>query len=652
MGSNIISAPSVTFETGHYEYDSDVTHSWLRVKDSDVVVPIYGDFNVGQVAREDEVALYIRDGFNRQAGNIWTANDEEMGQLGHVNLVSDIDRWQYVDVVDVESPLLLSDFMAVDSEYGRRALSPALSNVHPPRFKVTGPGFTDSEFLQLNRDSEYSPGEIIGQLLSKITAIDNQRWSGAASPARTDSDRFIVLENDENTPIAGTWRIELASVGNMYLTADSEDPGIGLGLTFFHPTFLNSRDLRGTQNTGSFDVGGITVTIGDGDSRGAEFTRATPTLMAIRVRNTSVPTGQEVIILAAYNGATYDPVSNPSGANTARLTPPEVLQGANVANGNAHAGWIDTLRLANRRLNIQYAAGASEFRIVPVNYDDLASFALQIEFNDTETGAAAIQSLFDQTQAGLLDLNPYGLQQLPQGTGNPSLGVATNAYPVGDIPLERINQFATLANVGPTPGVRFDVDRPWDTININPNKEFPIFAASVEVDNVLTGQATASVQLNKIVAADVGWSYPIFSIDSDRDNDSEAYESFVERKQLAMAPEFDTETIASVAVLADGEYSPSIDSAPLRNRLELRMAGTRYPGEDVELAQADSDGYVTNAFNISEDYKVDMRVHGRLLNARITDNVQEANPNPAKFNNRTEWNVSGLQIEFSKDGRR
>ena len=219
------------------------------------------------------------------------------------------------------------------------------------------------------------------------------------------------------------------------------------------------------------------------------------------------------------------------------------------------------------------------------------------------------------------------------------------------IPNERpTDNFALLANVGPTPTIEFDVDRPWDSTQINPNKEYPIFASTATLDNTLTGLATGVVQSNKIIGADIGWSYPIFSIDSDRNNDSEAYESYVERKQLAFAPEFSTETMRAIVVLADGEYKPSLDSPIQRNRLEVRVAGTDYPAEDVDLT--DSENYVMNAYNISEDYKLDLRVHGRLLNARVTDKVSEPNPNPTKFNDRTEWNVSGMQLEISEDGRR
>lgn len=648
-----------SFDTGQYVY-SPTLHMWERQQDHTITTTFYGDMRVAAGnTRVREIALYIRDAINDQAPDSWiaSATDSDI-----VNMVSVQQRWQYVENEAYSDSAQANRFMYRDLRYGYRATTAATA--HRPRFTIAGPDFTTTT-VELAVDSEQQAWEVLDELVNTIRA--HGQWIEPNNPVLMDSDGepWRVVENNQNIPIDSAWSITLVSVGNLALTIDPNDVGIGLGLTYFNPRIFNSRNLRPANAVLNdvFDVNGTPVTVGVGDSRGSSFTRATPSLMAIRIRNTSVPTGQELILLSGYDGCDYDPTTNPGGDNSSRLTSAQILSGvaedALAIGSLPHMGWIDTIRLANRRLDIQYEVGTSQFRIVPVNYDDLASFALEIVFNDTQANADRIQTLFDMTQGAnnLLDLNPYSIQVLPQGTGNSTLGIATVAGAIDSIPDERPSPLnaASLQNIGPTPSVFFDVDRPWETIQINPNKEYPIFASVTELDRLPEGstdQAQTTSYVNKIIGADIGWSYPIFSVTETRNDDSEAYESYVERKQLALQPEFETEHIASVAILADGSYTPSLDSTPLRNRLELRMTGTDYPGEDVSLVRADSEQYVRNAYAISEDYKTDMRVHGRLMNARLTDDVTEANPNADKFNSRTEWNVSGLQIEFGVDGRR
>ena len=126
----------------------------------------------------------------------------------------------------------------------------------------------------------------------------------------------------------------------------------------------------------------------------------------------------------------------------------------------------------------------------------------------------------------------------------------------------------------------------------------------------------------------------------------------MERLQIGLTPEFNTETIQSVVMLADGEYRPSLDSDPLHNRLEIRIAGSQYTGDEVSLIREDSDGYLFNPYLISADYKMDVRTNGRFINMRITDDVRDDSIDETLFNQNTEWNVSGLQIEYIITGRR
>ena len=406
-----IEAPAIVFDTGRYVYSNN---AFSTVTDHTIRVPLYGNFLNSQLDRADEVALQIRDAINETAPTLWTAQTREIGVNGFVNLVGVSPRRQFVNKVSATAPLTLNKFTIVDSEYGFEPTTSA--NAENPRFSITGPGFPSAMTYELpDSDSGMDAHDVMTNISNFIDANDNQRWG-----IDHIGSNYAQLRNDENIPITGAWEISLLTPGNTGLVTDSEDVRlVSPRYTFFNPRFYNSRIVRGTQLTGSFDVGGVTVTIGVGDSRGAEFTRATPTLFAMRVRNTSVTQGQELILLSENDTNTYDPTSNPGGPN------------ANRSNAIVTArNWVQTLRLANRRMNIFYADGSSSFRIVPVNYDDLATFALEIVMNDTQAGADRIQALWDMTQAGTLHLNSYSITQLPQGTGNLTLSRATYAGPL------------------------------------------------------------------------------------------------------------------------------------------------------------------------------------------------------------------------------
>ena len=56
------------------------------------------------------------------------------------------------------------------------------------------------------------------------------------------------------------------------------------------------------------------------------------------------------------------------------------------------------------------------------------------------------------------------------------------------------------------------------------------------------------------MAADIGFNRPTFSQTT---NSVEPYESYVERAQMALAPEFTVETLSSVALWTDGSTKNS-----------------------------------------------------------------------------------------------
>ena len=120
------------------------------------------------------------------------------------------------------------------------------------------------------------------------------------------------------------------------------------------------------------------------------------------------------------------------------------------------------------------------------------------------------------------------------------------------------------------------------------------------------------------------------------DADNAVYESYFERVQAGLTPEFDVETLAAVAMWADGNAT-----------LRLRFRPTDHPGADPsEPLNVDSTNQAQNVnFVIGSDYKADVRLNGRFINFRITD-AGTAMADAAA------WNVSGMQLEVKKGGRR
>ena len=108
--------------------------------------------------------------------------------------------------------------------------------------------------------------------------------------------------------------------------------------------------------------------------------------------------------------------------------------------------------------------------------------------------------------------------------------------------------------------------------------------------------------------------------------DSNGYESYVERMRLAMTPEFTTENLLSVAMLTEGPGAT----------LEVMAVGTDTPSESANFSTG-----ISGTFNIDNDYKVDLREHGRLLNHRITDNSGQLG-----------WFIAGLQFDIGSGGTR
>ena len=52
--------------------------------------------------------------------------------------------------------------------------------------------------------------------------------------------------------------------------------------------------------------------------------------------------------------------------------------------------------------------------------------------------------------------------------------------------------------------------------------------------------ATGSETVNKVIGADLGWSRPMYSLTASMNDSPQTYESYIERVQLPLTPEFNT----------------------------------------------------------------------------------------------------------------
>ena len=104
-----------------------------------------------------------------------------------------------------------------------------------------------------------------------------------------------------------------------------------------------------------------------------------------------------------------------------------------------------------------------------------------------------------------------------------------------------------------------------------------------------------------------------------------AYESYLERKRLALAPEFDVESLNSIALMYSGTAN-----------LEMLFENTNAPGDEGVI------GGDTYGFTSATSWKTDVRIKGRFLNYRISDGTTNAAP----------WSISGFQLDVGKGGTR
>ena len=195
----------------------------------------------------------------------------------------------------------------------------------------------------------------------------------------------------------------------------------------------------------------------------------------------------------------------------------------------------------------------------------------------------------------------------------------------------------TQSTAGTSISTTFNVVRPWAVNQINPNKVYPVFVQSGYDSGTL---------FNRIRAADLTYTF-----------DGTPYVSYIERQQMSITPNFDTETINSISLWADGGTATVVGGALNRATLQLRARGTNYPGEPSYLTVAEdntqsntkANKLTVNNFVVANSYKTDIRITGRFLNYRVDDALADTSSGYTSTN-ASNWNISGLQLGISKGG--
>ena len=274
--------------------------------------------------------------------------------------------------------------------------------------------------------------------------------------------------NNAHRIVSGAWTITLAAPGNIRQTTDIPNPLV----------FNTMETMAG--------VFGIL---------------STPTYIGVLTTNTSTTSGFEFF--------TYR-VPDRDTARDAR---------SNIQNA---------LELALPRLAITTIgddATSTQWRIQPANYNDLASFVLDVRLNDSPLNAEWIYQLATNGTR-IADDGTTVTENVTVNSASSTLFInpseADDVWEVGDAGLRDGGPFKTHQyddsgtptmadlNLNGVTTLIFDINRPWPLDEINDNLEYPILA-SVELRQDDNG---IFQELNKLLGADIGWSRPSVCVHS------------------------------------------------------------------------------------------------------------------------------------------
>ena len=491
---------------------------------------------------------------------------------------------------------------------------------------------TDTDQRSLNYQ------EIMQGIVSTVNAQSStNRWFAdtdlnskpSGSGVLPTSGRIKFVRDTEENSSFNQWQFVSINYGNTGNTLANGTPDSDIGV-------ININDFTRIDTDGDIDTDNLAATsLGTGDNldfRGRAPVRATPTYIMVQITNSDFPSGIQYIpiIVGLIDSDLYNPATH-TGNNR------------NLVNAESTVSLIQSAIINNnRRLNT--TLNGTVLSILPVQYSEIANFVINLVTNDTAAGVTEwndivmnrmtddeITQFFGTREAGLINTNDSqgGVASVASALAG-TLDRQDSEDP-SRIP-NRSDNSSALATMAFDAAINiiFDPLRPWPTTQVNLNKEYPIFANSLL--DAQTGGLTQSYR-----GGDIGFLY-----------DTEAYESYVERVELALAPEFNTEEIHSLALHADGGTRESFNGPTRQAVLKIRTYGTDSPGFNAGQFN-DTDLSGDNSFQIGDDYKMDIRTHGRFINYRITDKLSDSDTD-----NRlgTAWNLSGLQVDVSRGGRR
>jgi len=449
-----------------------------------------------------------------------------------------------------------------------------------------------------NPDSGSAPTNV-----EEITAVE---IATALQAAWTDTTYFTVTRSNEVLTFTSTTRKNVT--GTFAYTVANGDTRTGTGVS---PLISNS-------------VGGNIVTVEGVAPIFAKMTRVTITLntgsgnVVAFDRHYGEGPGRllDPNFTKAQDDDTYGDTSytNDTDYLNAYYDPDKTQSGTELAKPN---GTVSTMQSA-----LLAALGAINTNNALIVTPDSTSAPTSIDIGPSQ---------FSTSAQYVLTYSPY--VQTVAASVAPTTTNLTNAAEGVTVAASAPTQSTSGTGISTT----FDLIRPWGSSLVNPNKSFPVFAES--------GRTSGTV-FNRIRAADLGHDFA-----------GTAYISYAERDQLSITPNFDTETLNSIALWADGGVPSTVGGDPERATLQVRARGTNNPGEasylttDEDNTQTGSKAnkLVVNGFTVADSYKTDVRITGRFLNYRI-DDANASTSGGYTGSNKRAWNVSGFQLGVKKGG--
>ena len=465
------------------------------------------------------------------------------------------------------------------------------------------------------------------------TLVANAFSSTHFTVNRTDAHLDFTSINNINIPSEWSYTINQGTVrlgydGGQTLISNATGSTTTQGVT---SAFARGTHVKVTTNAGTvlFDkhygegpgrLLDTTFTLGANDTPYGAVTGGQPASGAVTLSSTTTrSTADDNKYLSLfYNESDGTANAKPNGMSVS------LSQNAIVNNsGTTNIDLVATNVIKDILNAIETSASSNEVNITVTTGSLTNPTELTIVSSKFSSDAQYVASYIPLTNASVAPTSAAG-------SGSSSASHTTsNAFFASSATAVNSAAAANPTTTGSSILTDFDIERPWSSTNLNPNKLFPVFAESGFVTNTL---------FNRIRAADIGTKFG-----------TDTYVSYIERVQSSIVPNLDTEQVVSMSLWGDGGTVTTVGGEPQPATLKISARTTNNPGqlaylttsEDNTQSNAKANKLVVNNFSIGSDYKLDLNVFGRFLNYRIEDN-----------NNDKEWNISGIQMRIKKGGTR